>query len=220
MNTIQTYRGEIIDFVDPDHEQINIDDISHSLSNKCRFNGHTTVFYSVATHSVHVAEMAWMIMERVEGMDSGLRHDIHKKAFMHDFSEAYISDIHTPLKKMLPAYQHIEMKTTYSIDSAFSVRYHPMTETVVKAADKMLLLIENDHLLTHSLDPAFKETMIQYFNKLSLNDSADIIIQNLRHKSYISNEIQAMSYKDEPELPKAAKERFMHYYNTKFKGKL
>lgn len=143
--TISVYSGKSVNFVEPNVQDISIEDIGKSLSKKCRWNGHCIKFYSVAEHSVYVAKMAKKIMEEFDIEDPN--GAIHKKAFIHDFSEAYISDIHTLLKQMLPAYQHIEMKTTYNIDMAFSIQLTPHTEWVVKAADNVMLQQEGNVLL-------------------------------------------------------------------------
>jgi len=66
-------------------EHINIEDIAHSLSMQCRFNGQTPVFYSVAEHSVFVSELC-------EHGKAGLLHDAH---------EAYLGDIIRPIREII-----------------------------------------------------------------------------------------------------------------------
>lgn len=54
---IQTYTGRSMVPLDLKPEQVSIVDIVHSLSMKCRFNGHCKRFYSVAEHAVLVARI-------------------------------------------------------------------------------------------------------------------------------------------------------------------
>ena len=81
---IQTYTGEFFDFSKPHPDMVNIWDIAHSLSNSCRFGGHTIHFYSVAEHSIILSNI-------VEDKDK-------LWALLHDATEAYIKDIPRPLK--------------------------------------------------------------------------------------------------------------------------
>lgn len=83
---IQVYGGGKVHPLSPRSGEINITDIAHALSNKCRFNGHTRGFYSVAEHSVRVA----MLLPFTTGASlAGL---------LHDASEAYFDDIVSPMK--------------------------------------------------------------------------------------------------------------------------
>lgn len=94
---IQTHSGRHLNPFDPQSaiEQITVDDIAHALSNKCRFTGHTTHFYSVAQHSVHVAEHLLHLQ------DTGRASRSPRLALMgllHDAAEAYLPDVASPLK--------------------------------------------------------------------------------------------------------------------------
>ena len=66
---------------DPRPEDIHIEDIAHALANICRFGGHSRTFYSVAEHSILVAEIL--------RQDSQPRHVIFA-GLMHDAAEAYV----------------------------------------------------------------------------------------------------------------------------------
>ena len=55
MTWIQTFTGRKFFPLAPDGAEVCIEDIAHALSMKCRFNGHCLRFYSVAEHSVRVA---------------------------------------------------------------------------------------------------------------------------------------------------------------------
>ncbi len=73
--------------------EFDLGDIAHALANQCRYTGHTRRRYSVAEHCVLVS----MIMEdqKMGSPFEGLMHDAH---------EAYISDMASPWKRLLPDY--------------------------------------------------------------------------------------------------------------------
>jgi hypothetical protein len=53
----RTFTGRRVHSLSPSSDEIDIDDIAHSLAYQCRFLGHTDGFYSVAQHSVLVSQM-------------------------------------------------------------------------------------------------------------------------------------------------------------------
>lgn len=134
---ILTYRGLKFTPLDPKPEQIDIEDIATALANANRFGGHSLIPYSVATHSVHV-----MNVVKMKG------YDVYWQliALFHDASEAYISDIVTPVKKNLPEYRQIENKIQSVIYQALGIE-EPDEESyqkIVKQAD--LIMIKNEML--------------------------------------------------------------------------
>lgn len=131
---IETNSGIRFEFLAPKREQINIFDIAHSLSNVCRFVGQCRTFYSVAEHSWHVA--------RVLG---GMPANIRLAGLLHDASEAYITDVASPVKQYLTGYDKIEDGIMLAIGQKFGFEY-PL-EPAVKYADKVMLSNEAHHLL-------------------------------------------------------------------------
>lgn len=89
---IETYSGRFLDFAEPDPGQITLDDIAHGLAHTCRYGGQCKHFYSVAEHSILVAEKLWEVYHDAWVALLGLHHDDH---------EAYIGDIPRSLKKLL-----------------------------------------------------------------------------------------------------------------------
>ena len=132
---IQTYSGKKFSPINPKIEDINIEDIAHSLSMQCRFNGHIEDFYSVAQHSVLVSYFC----DKKDAL-SGL---------LHDASEAYICDIPSPLKKtqQFSQYREIERKLQALINVKFGLPEEDPES--VKLADQLLLTLEAKSLLTH-----------------------------------------------------------------------
>lgn len=89
-NVYMSYTGRLITPFTPRIDQIDIKDIAHALSMTCRFGGHCKHFYSVAEHSVHVAD--YMEQQRCEPT-------MVLRALLHDASEAYLGDIPSPMKR-------------------------------------------------------------------------------------------------------------------------
>jgi hypothetical protein len=96
-----TRKGEAVDLVDPRPETISPADIAHSLSLQCRWGGHTREFYSVAQHSVHVAETAVLIAQTDGDYSAQEIDQIRLAAILHDAHEAYTGDIATPIKLLI-----------------------------------------------------------------------------------------------------------------------
>jgi len=99
MEHIVTYKGEFFTPLDPDIDQIHIEDIAHSLSLMCRANGHIDYFFSVAQHCINCA---------LEAKSRGYTARVQLACLLHDASEAYISDITRPVKYYLTEYKKIE----------------------------------------------------------------------------------------------------------------
>ena len=108
---ILTHSGERIDLLNPDPATIKIEDIAHGLSNVCRFGGQCDPFYSVAQHSVYVSSL----------VPKGKNNIIALSALLHDGSEAYIGDVTSPLKQLLPDYKVIESRLQKIIFRAFGL---------------------------------------------------------------------------------------------------
>jgi hypothetical protein len=130
---IQTYSGRRFNPTNPVIGSIVIQDIAHSLSMQCRFNGHCKEFYSVAQHSVLVSHLC-------DSKDAlwGL---------LHDSSEAYLCDFPSPLKHSgkFDSYIEYENKMQVTICKRFGLDL--IEPDSVKIADKKMLSTEARDLL-------------------------------------------------------------------------
>ena len=150
MSWIQTYTGKKFDLLRPRAEDVDLVDIAHSLSNLCRFNGHTGLedepkqFYSVAEHSVNCVKL----LTKGRGKNPPSR-EVFQCAFLHDAAEAYIGDIATPFKLLILApLNHIEL----SIEEAIQEYFHIPDISIegwalVKQVDRKMLDIERKALM-------------------------------------------------------------------------
>lgn len=127
---VQTSTGLYFNAWKPD---FRLSDIAHALSNVCRFNGHTSRFYSVAQHSILVSEIM-----RIKGADPF-------EGLMHDGTEAYLGDIASPFKAQLPDYREFEATLDRKLRNQFNL---PLFKTTAcKLADWYALFIEAHYLL-------------------------------------------------------------------------
>jgi hypothetical protein len=126
---------------DPRLEEISIEDIAHHLSNICRWTGATREFYSVAEHSVRMSKIA---------IDS----TIQRWCLLHDAAEAYLNDMSTPVKRMLPDYKDAELRIELFIARKFDLPW-PMPP-LVKRFDMTLLATERRDLILRPTDKAVK----------------------------------------------------------------
>lgn len=130
---ILTHSGISFNLLNPEPDSIRINDIAWALSHLCRFTGHTKAFYSVAEHSVRTM---WHVGPGFE-----------LEALLHDATEAYLGDVSSPLKHMLPTYKAIETTLAHHIRVRFGL---PLEESPqVKAADLAMLAMERTALMPH-----------------------------------------------------------------------
>lgn len=132
----QTYTGVVFDIESPTSDMVRLVDIAHALSMQCRYNGHCNSFYSVAEHSATMVE----ILAR-----EGHPREVLRAALMHDAAEAYVGDILSPLKRLLPGLKAIEGRIERVIAERFGLLY-PWPEAV-KAADLRMLRTEADQIM-------------------------------------------------------------------------
>jgi uncharacterized protein len=93
MSVAQVTSGKMMDLAYPRIEAVDFDDIAEQLAKQPRFAGATpNAFFSVAQHSVHVADLVYSRSRDCELAAYGLLHDGH---------EAYLGDDTTPKRQAL-----------------------------------------------------------------------------------------------------------------------
>lgn len=145
-----TITGREINLLNPREDDINIYDIATGLSTLVRFNGQRQNKVTVAEHCI---------------IGSFRVPQEHALAFLlHDASEAYLSDLHGPLKDFLPDYRRIEAKLQEVISRRFDVG-HPLPECCVRVDNE--LRIEEDDNVAISSDPChWKDAYLMRFFEL------------------------------------------------------
>ncbi len=133
---VLTASGTYVNILDPDPATIDIRDIAHALSSIHRYTGHTCAPYTVAEHSLRVSGFL-----RARGYTPASQ----LAGLLHDASEAYLGDVVSPLKALLPDYRAIEKNFERVIEMRFNVTFIDRPE--IKMADLALLACERKALL-------------------------------------------------------------------------
>ncbi len=132
----RTNSGEMLDLSNPRPEQIHLADIAHHLARVCRFGGAVHEYYSVASHSVYVAEIVGARYFENEPA----REHLTRSALLHDATEAYLGDMVSGLKRLVPEYRVLEDLWAAAVEARFDVRFRH--DPVIKDADLRARLSE------------------------------------------------------------------------------
>lgn len=131
---IVTYTGKKFHLLEPRIEDIDIEDIAHSLSQQCRWTGHTRHHYSIAQHGYYCSFL---------GPKNEAFHRLN-----HDDSEAYVGDMNRPLKHYTeagPPYRKQEDKIQAIICDCFGMSHTPPPS--VHTADEIMLYTEKAQIM-------------------------------------------------------------------------
>lgn len=133
--SIMTASGRYFHFEKPEEFDWNIEDIAHGLSNQCRYGGHSRVFFSIAQHSEIASRHAPPGFEL--------------EALLHDAHEAFVLDVMTPLKILIPQYRAIEdaaelaMRRHYGLPERITPEVKRI-DLVMLATEKRDIMAEDD----------------------------------------------------------------------------
>lgn len=170
-DVLQTYTGKVLQPLDPQPGDFDLKDIAWSLAHQCRYNGHTKMFYSVATHCILVS---WFCPP-----------DLKLCGLLHDASEAYLSDLPSPIKHRMPEYRAVEAQIEAAIAKQYGLPY-PMPAAVKAADDKVFQLeaalvmggeIERRYALPPSDERSMVETFIRYTSKCRPEEVYDLYLE-------------------------------------------
>lgn len=107
MRKILLGNGKLVDIENLTPSDIDKNVIAHSISNQCRWNGHTNRFYSVAEHCVLMARH--------------VRPEARIHMLLHDTPEAFTGDIATPFKDKCPELYALEGRILSVIYEALKI---------------------------------------------------------------------------------------------------
>jgi len=109
---VTTFSGRQLFITRATEDDIYIEDIAHGLSNICRYTGQCKRFYSVAEHSVRMAELCFGTSMKL-------------LALLHDSPEAYLNDLNTNVKQSMPEYQKMELYLIMVIFGKYGIGCDP-----------------------------------------------------------------------------------------------
>lgn len=119
----------VLDLNAPDPELLTPELIAIGLGNVCRYSGQVDPFYSVAEHSLLVAER--------------VPPELRLAALLHDASEGLgMSDVIGPLKAVLPEYKAIEDRLMRAVEARFGLEPGACEHPLIKEADRRVLRTE------------------------------------------------------------------------------
>lgn len=136
---IVTASGGSFSLRNPNPRDVELLDITIALSHQCRWSGHTRDHYSVAEHSLRVADV---VRDRLKQRGRPRRESVvpELQGLLHDASEAYLVDVPRPIKPLLQGYREIEDRVHAAICFRFGLPVE--LPEVVHEADGVLLLTE------------------------------------------------------------------------------
>lgn len=147
---IETFTGKRVNPMHLDEELIDIVDIAHSLALQCRFIGHCLTFYSIAEHSILVAdtvrkELTPWVKELTPWVDNTCL-----AALLHDAAEAYLGDIARPIKHHPMFKQVIELEKQILGKVMVKFGCTGADWQLIKKADNIMLATEAKYLMADS----------------------------------------------------------------------
>jgi len=130
---VEKRTGGFINVGNVNPDDVRFYDVCFALSNLCRWTGHCR-FYSVAEHCINVSRI--------------LSGKLQLFGFFHDAAEAYINDISTPLKALVPEIRAIERFAMEAIIPVLCGRMWTEDEyQQIKQADKIVTSIEAERMM-------------------------------------------------------------------------
>ncbi len=136
---IELVNGTRFYFQAPADYMVRVEEVAHSLSQLCRYNGHTRRFYSVAEHAILMADY----VERGGGSPRECLTALH-----HDDAEYIIGDLARPVKAKTPQFKAHENVLDETIARRFGT-IHPFPAWL-KELDRRILRDEREAVMNPS----------------------------------------------------------------------
>lgn len=150
--------GRRLDLLDPDAQDIAIEDIAHGLARVARWNGQT-----VGEHAFSVAQHVLVVEDIASALNQDWPPEWRLAALLHDAPEYVIGDLISPFKTAIGLdYKAFEIRLLGAIHERFGLPF-PLTADVagaIKRADTIAAYFEATVLA------GFSETeALQYFGE-------------------------------------------------------
>lgn len=174
-SSISTASGRFFDLLRPEEYEYDIEEIALALSNLCRYTGHVNRFYSVAEHSVLVSRL--------------VPDKLALAGLLHDASEAFVGDVSSPLKKLIPEYKKIEEKIQHAISDHFGLEYPFPPE--VHEADKRMYWQERQEVADNGIRDTLWHQNLRAARKVEAQGMAPHMARRMflkRYKEIVNND--------------------------------
>lgn len=160
---IQIFKGRYFWPLQPDHpgNDIDIETIAHTLAVMPRWGGQTAdkdgnpIRYSVAQHSVHVADIAALNRRRLVpkwNWDNSPSPALYGQ--VHDAPEGYgFADLVRPVKYEVVGYKEKEEALMDRINDVLDVPMNMAIRECVRRVDNMMVFLERDELMGQPVVP-------------------------------------------------------------------
>lgn len=160
---IVTYTGMSFDYGNITKDSINVKDIIPAITRQVRFMGHTKRAYGVGEHTL----MCYLMAEKL-----GYTDRERLLVLIHDFTEAYLGDVNTDLKNLLPEYKKLEREVELAICEHLGVEPPSEEEEFkIKVVDYTMLVVEMRDLTLHDYHAKIEEVKDYVSNEMLESDS-------------------------------------------------
>lgn len=132
---VATRSGRLLSLAEPSADSIDPHDVATQLSRKARFSGATRWPYTVAEHCFRASHCTYQ--------GKPLTRDAALVALLHDAHEAYVGDLVTPAKSLVPRFEELEHRLARAVYDRFGLGEIAWDVSVaVRAVDNALLVCE------------------------------------------------------------------------------
>lgn len=144
--------GRRLDLLDPQPDEIEIEDIAHGLARVARWNGQTH-----GAHAFSVAQHVLIVEDIAADLNRHWPDDCRMAALLHDAPEYVIGDLISPFKTAIGLdYKAFELKLLAAIHRRFGLPHalEPRAAAAIKHADHVAAYFEATRLAGFSRSEA------------------------------------------------------------------
>jgi len=194
---IQTVSGARLDCAHLERNTYDAMDLAQGLSSQTRFAGQYRSDYtwSVLHHSWLVRLIVDILYDE-DGFSYKVWRVARLVALLHDGSEAFLGDLPTPFKRVLPEFVAYEHRMQYEIYRQYGLTDDDLSHSkeIVKSADTSAMLVEARVLGIPTENWGFEarvtDQMVDRFHlveKYSINDLTSLFCMEANHGRYDLN---------------------------------
>lgn len=170
---------------------ININEIALGLSNTCRFAGQSKVFYSVARHSIIVADVArkFILDEKREVPD-----DSYLACLLYNAPECILGSMPRSIRLLIPVVTQWDYRLRVKIYDNFNINFPP--HTLVKVAADVVLEWEEENLFSNRGKYSLVTVKREVKDKIKslLPNPSEVFNDNISHEKDYNDFLSTYSF--------------------------